>query len=274
MTQDAKVPIGGQYRGAITAGGVGSGFGKIVGHRPLDRREGPLYRQVADIIRTAMEEGGLRPGYAFPREADLAEHFGVSLITVRQALRELEGEGRVRKRAAKPTVVTSPPPKDDTAVDLNSLAAIAASTEGRRIRILDYRKRKSARAQEVFGLEPGAYTYCLQAVLYVGQHPISHNTFYFPPSIGERLKRSDFDDVVVFRSVERILGIRLKGARMTVRAEVADATLAETLEYEEGSPILGMELLFLNTNGEPVELTIIRNRSDTFSLQFEVPNDL
>jgi GntR family transcriptional regulator len=242
--------------------------------RSLSRRDGPLYRQVADILREAMEAGALRPGNALPREADLAALFGVSLITVRQALRELESEGRVRKRSAKPTVVTSPMPKMNTAFDFNSLGAIIASTEGRRIEILDYRKRKFARAQEVFGLDPSAYTWCLRAILYVDKRPISHNTFYFAPSVGERLKRDDFDDVVVFRSVQRHLGIHLSGARLTVRAEVADAKLAEMLDYEEGGPILAMEMLYFNTNGEPVELTVNRNRSDAFSLQFEVPNDL
>ena len=57
-----------------------------------------------------MLRGRLRPGRTLPREADLAGFFGVSLITVRQALKELETEGRVRKQSAKPTIVTSPPP--------------------------------------------------------------------------------------------------------------------------------------------------------------------
>jgi hypothetical protein len=30
--------------------------------RTLSRRDGPLYRQVADILREAMEAGALRPG--------------------------------------------------------------------------------------------------------------------------------------------------------------------------------------------------------------------
>lgn len=238
----------------------------------LSRRDGPLYRQVADRIREATEGGALRPGDSLPREADLAASFGVSLITVRQALRELEGEGLVRKRTAKPAVIVSPPSRPTNARDFNSLAEIVASTEGRSLRILDYRKRRSVRAQEVFGLEPGTLVHCLRAVLFVGSRPISYNTFYFAPSVGERLQRRHFDDVVVFRSVQRHLGIRLQGARITVSAELADAALAERLEYDEGGAILTVEMLYLDASGQPVELTINRNRSDCFSLQYDIPN--
>ena len=56
----------------------------------------PRYRQLADTLRADIASGRypvggqLPPGSALPREADLAARFGVSLITVRQALRDLD----------------------------------------------------------------------------------------------------------------------------------------------------------------------------------------
>lgn len=240
----------------------------------LSRKNGPFYRQVADIVREPIVSGKLQPGWALPREADLARHFGVSLITVRQALRDLEGEGLVLKRSAKPTIVAEPAPRTKTSFDFQSLAAIVASTEGRWLEILSYRKRRSAQAQEVFGLDAKEASHCLQAILHVDSRPVCQNTFYFAPEIGARLKRSDFDDVVVFRSVQRHLGIELKGARITARAETADEELARQLDYDVGGPILVVEILYFATDGKPVELTINRNRADRFSLSYYVPNDL
>lgn len=242
--------------------------------RPLDRKDGPLYRQIADIIRGAAESGRLPPGTALPREADLAASFGVSLITVRQALRELETEGRVRKQSAKPTVVTRPPPRPGTAFSFTGLEAIVASTAGRRIEILDYRKRRSATAREVFALPPNRHPYCLEAILHAADRPVTHATIFFPPAIGRRLSRESFDDVVVFRSVQRHLGIALRGARVRVRAEVADARLARLLDYEEGGAVMAMEILYFDVDGAPVELAVNRNRADCFSLEFDAPNDL
>ncbi|MEQ9039425.1 MAG: GntR family transcriptional regulator [Silicimonas sp.] len=239
----------------------------------LDRNAGPLYRQIADILREPIESGRFPPGLTLPREADLSEFFGVSLITVRQALRDLADEGLVRKQSAKPAVVTAPPPKATTSFNFKSLEAIIASTAGRRIEILNYRKRRSARAQQVFGLGSNEFVWCLEAVLHSGTQPVSQNVFYFPPAIGARLKRDDFDDVVIFRAVQRHLGIKLRGAHVTVSAEVADATLAEQLSYQEGAPVMAMEMIYYSTSGEPVELTINRNRADAFSLEFDAPNE-
>ena len=239
--------------------------------KALDRKSGPLYRQIADILRAPMETGSLRPGQPLPREADLAETFGVSLITVRQALRELESEGRIRKQSAKPTIVTTPPPKLNTSFNFESLEAIIESTAGRHIEILDYCEVRSPLAQKTFDLGADVLTYRLEATLLGLERPVAHGVFFFAPEIGQRLKREDFDDVVVFRSVQSHLGLELSGAKVSVRSEVADEKLAKILDYDIGGPIMTLEIVYFNTLGEPVQLTINRNRADMFSLQFDAP---
>lgn len=245
---------------------------EVLGGHSLDRKGAPLYRQIADILRALMESGSLRPGQTLPREADLAETCKVSLITIRQALRELEGEGRVHKQSAKPTVVTAPPPRVSKSFNFKSLEGIIASTAGRHIKIIKYSQRSSARAREVFGLGPTEKVWCLEAVLHSPRRAVSHNVIYFPPAIGSRLSRGDFDDVVVFRAVQRRLGIELRNAHVAVRADIADAKLAQLLNYTEGAAIMAVEMVYFDTKGEPVELTINRNRADAFSLEFDAPN--
>ena len=242
--------------------------------RALSREEGPLYRQLAAILRQPILGGDLPPGIALPREADLARRFGVSLITVRQALRDLEGDGLIKKRAAKPAIVTALHERADPSVAFRSFVEIAASTRERRLAIHSYRKERSRIASKAFGLAPDAAAWCLRATLFLRDEPAGETRIYFPPSVGARLKRRDFDDVVVFRSVQRHLGITLSGARITVRAEAADATLARALEYVAGGPVLVIEMLFSAADGTPVELTINRNRADRFSLTYDAPNDL
>ena len=57
-----------------------------------------LYRQVAEQIRALIESGELPAGERLPAERELAERFGVSRPTVREALIVLEVEGRVQIR--------------------------------------------------------------------------------------------------------------------------------------------------------------------------------
>jgi GntR family transcriptional regulator len=84
------------------------------------------------------------------------------------------------------------------------------------------------------------------------------------------MERADFDDVVVFRSVERHLGIRLTGARITVRAEAADEALAELLDYEVGAPVLVNQMLYYGPDGAPVELTVAQHPADRYSLTYDL----
>jgi GntR family transcriptional regulator len=242
--------------------------------RLLSRTDGPLYRQLVAIFKAPIASGALQPGTAFPREADLAERFGVSLITVRQALRDLESDGLIKKRAAKPAIVTVPEQPSHPSFAFKSFAQIAASTKDRKLEIHSYQQERSAVATAAFGLKPDQSCHCLRATLHRKDHPTGQTTFYFPPAIGKRLKRSDFDDVVVFRAVQRHLGIHLASASITVRAEIADAVLASVLDYVLGGPILAIEMLYLTDAGEPVELTINKYRADLFSLSYDVPNDL
>jgi GntR family transcriptional regulator len=247
---------------------------KSLSARVLSRDDGPLYRQLASILRQPIASGALPPGTSLPREADLAKRFGISLITVRQALRELESDGLIKKRVAKPAIVTAPEARSNANFAFKSFAQIVASTKDRRLEVHSYRKVRSAAASEAFGLAADEAAFCLRATLFMRDVPAGQTTFYFPPTIGARLKRSDFDDVVVFRSVQRRLGITLTGARIKVRAEIADAALAKELDYEVGGAILAIEMLYHSAKGEPIELTINKNRADLFSLSYDAPNDL
>lgn len=55
----------------------------------------PPYRQIAAILRDAIERGYVPPEGQLPSEADLSTHFGVARMTVRRALKDLRDDGLV-----------------------------------------------------------------------------------------------------------------------------------------------------------------------------------
>lgn len=238
-----------------------------IDRRPLHRTDGPLYRQAAALLREAIVLGVA--GTELPTEAELTQRFGVSLITIRHALRDLEAEGLIRKRWAKTAVVAEAGPHRGVVRAMNSLEDIVAATHDARLEILSYAPRRSAEAVEVFGLAAGTPCPCLRGRMLVREKPLSEVTIFFPPAVGARLRREDFDDVVVFRSVERHLGIRLSGVRVTVAAELASARLAAMLDCAPGSAILVNRMVYLDATGAPVELTIARHRADAYRLRYE-----
>lgn len=65
------------------------------------------YRVVLDAMRQEIDQGHFRPGDRLPSDNDLAQRFDASRLTVIRALRELETQGIVKRRAGSGTYVGS-----------------------------------------------------------------------------------------------------------------------------------------------------------------------
>jgi DNA-binding transcriptional MocR family regulator len=57
-----------------------------------------LYRKVAEDIKAAIAAGSYPPGSLLPSEAELAERYGLSRGTVRQAFAALRADGVIASR--------------------------------------------------------------------------------------------------------------------------------------------------------------------------------
>ena len=65
----------------------------------------PIYLQIAESIGSLLASGVLPPGYVLPPERVLCEQFGISRMTLRQAMSLLDREGLIDSRRGIGTVV-------------------------------------------------------------------------------------------------------------------------------------------------------------------------
>lgn len=70
----------------------------------------PMFEQLANRMRAAIQAGELEPGEALPSEGEIARRVHVSRPTVREAIDVLVTEGLLRKRRGAATVVATPEP--------------------------------------------------------------------------------------------------------------------------------------------------------------------
>src|SRR5512143_3199674 len=68
----------------------------------------PLYLQVKNALSAEITEGVYNPDGRLPSERELCERFGISRMTARQAIKELERDGKVFSRVGKGTFVAEP----------------------------------------------------------------------------------------------------------------------------------------------------------------------
>jgi GntR family transcriptional regulator len=243
-------------------------------HRELSRSNGPLYQQLAAALRKPIQSGALAVGEELPREADIASRFSVSLITVRQALRELESERLIRKRSAKPAIVAARDPKVSLSWSFESFGDMASFARDAVLVVKSYRQEKSPILEQHFGMAKTEKGYCLRSILHRSGNRRTQVTTFFPPDIGARIRRSDFKDPLIFRSVQTQLGLRAAVAKITVRAELASEEVARDIEVAPGSAILCVEMLFQSDDQRNVEYSIARHPADDYSITYQAPNDL
>ena len=68
----------------------------------------PLYVQLMQKIKNSISNGELQVGSRIPAEQEICTSYGVSRITVRKAVSELEKQGILEKKQGKGTFVTIP----------------------------------------------------------------------------------------------------------------------------------------------------------------------
>ena len=218
----------------------------------------PLYLAVYAALREALQEGRWEIGNSFPSEASLSGHFGASRITIRHALRLLESDGYIRKSRARRPVVVANGPTIHAAWIVESMDDIVAMVGDARLEIKGWRRERSSPDAEILGLRAATPLPCLRGILSRGQNAYARSIIYFPPAIGSRLRRRDFDDVVVFRVLQRELGVRIDDVRMTVWAELATPEDTADLGCDVGSALLVTQLLYRDDSGELVEIAYSR----------------
>ena len=87
--------------------------------RPFREGAGPLYLQIAQQVREAVDDGVLRPGDRLPPQRDLAQQVGVDLTTVTRAFAELRQAGLLDAQGAGGTFIAMSAGNRSTSVDLS-----------------------------------------------------------------------------------------------------------------------------------------------------------
>ncbi len=221
----------------------------------------PKYYRVKNEILALTAE--LTPGSALPTERELAERFGTSRTTVRQAIAELVVDGRLTRTQGSGTFVAQPKlmqvrPLTSFSQDLTS--------EGRRPGsvLLDLREEPAdGEVRERLRLPPGAPVVRLERLRTVADEPIAHEIAHVPgplPEFAERLAELGS----LYRTMREAYDMGVTSVEDTVETALADPVTADILGVATGLPLLLIHRSGWDGAGRPVEWTTSRFRGDRF----------
>lgn len=227
------------------------------------QREPPAtrYSEIARYIRGLA--AAAVPGDPLPSEAELCERFGVSRMTVRQALTELTAEGLIERRRGQGTFVSAPPVHRRPGVFLSFTEEM-----GRRGLRPSSRLVSAAldwpRPDEVadLGLAPGEQVVRVVRVRLADGIPIALEDAALVARLTEVLE-ADLESGSLHTELGR-LGVTPTRAVGTIAARIARASEVGRLDLPPGAALLVEMRLLFDQNDAAFERTETRYVADRY----------
>lgn len=231
----------------------------------------PLYTQVKENLRERILDGTYPAHARLPAESELSTIFGVSRITVRQALSDLQKEGVIFKIPGKGTFVAKP----KAFQQLTQLEGFgeAMSRMGYEIynQVTSHKTIAAPpHAAQQLQVAAGSAVTEIKRIRHLNREPVSLEVTYLAQDIGERLAREDLATRDIFLILENDYGIALGRADLQVDAILADETLAHALRVEQGSAVLRIERLTHRADGAPLDFEYLYFRGDAFQYRLQI----
>lgn len=213
----------------------------------------PLHRQVFVVLKDWIVSGRYATGDALLPEEALARAFGVSRITVRHALADLERSGLVDRRHGRGTFVRPMPAAEPMHLPMADVQAAIERTGRLRAAVLEFDYvRPPPDARDALRLAPGERAQRAVRVRYRDELPVVHLTTYVPEAIGRTYGREDMERLPLYELLRRA-GRGYRRAEQRIGAALADPNVAGLLKVDVGAPLLHIRRLLLDGEGRPVE---------------------
>jgi len=198
------------------------------------------YRVIAADLAAKIRDGHYAAGEALPGQRELSAGYGVTLMTLRQALRELSDEGLIVQRPGRGTFVA--PPGGPPQYQLGSLRSFADDLrdQGHEVRttvIARAQRRLPARIAARLRVRETETGLRLERVrAFAGRRAI-HQVSWVREPYAERLRDVDFTATSLYLALTDAGGVVARAAE-TIRPAVLDADAARHLHEDEGAPVL------------------------------------
>lgn len=233
----------------------------------------PLYLQIKESLKKQILEGHYAPYERMPSESKLMTRFGVSRITVRQALRDLHQEGLIFTAQGKGTFASKPKAMQDILHLEGFDEAMNSKGYETSSQLVSIREVNPCHdVQKKLNIKVKGCVVEVVRVRYLNREPVSVDTSYFPMHIGCQLFSRDLGNDI-FPLLENELSISLGRADISLEARPAEASIAKLLQMEAGAPIMWVHRLTRDTNDNPVDYEYLAFRGDSYKYHFHVERE-
>lgn len=230
----------------------------------------PKYLQIRALLQARFERE-CRPGDKIMSAADFAAEFGVSRMTVEQAMRLLENDGVIKRERGRGTYYVDEREPRTEAPITGLLESVFQVRPDATIRELSSSLAKSpGRVSQKLQLPQGSDVVELRRLGVIADEPIVILTIWLLPEVGERFLTRAYDMKSTIMAELEGEGVKLGKITQLVRATLADPSFAFDLGIRAGEAVLEATRVFHDAQGMPIAYSEAHYRSDRHSFSVTI----
>jgi GntR family transcriptional regulator len=213
----------------------------------------PLYHQLKQALRDEIERGTYKPGDRLPSEPELIRQYGISRITVRQALDELESEGLIVRRHGKGTYVAERRIEQELVRLTDFMEDMQQAGQKPSSRVLAFvHERAHPTVARALQLKEGTEVVRVDRLRLADERPIAFDSTWLPLRFGELLVGMDLTQETIYHILETRYAIPVLSGAFSITAASATPQQASILDIPPGVALLLIQRISYTTGDEPV----------------------
>lgn len=231
----------------------------------------PIYFQLKQILKSEILSGKYTQGQLLPSERELCAQYGISRMTARQAIGELQNEGYLYKIQGKGAFVSSRKIEQNLAVLTSfseDMLRMGRQPGSKILSIKNLRADVEIAGKLEIGI--GEHVLLLERLRFADAQPISIESSYLNAERIRSIEVGGDDQFSLYRYLRDELHIRLAGARETIETMLITGTRAQLLLAPENTLGLLMERVTWDDRKTPIEFVKSIYRGDTYKFVIEL----
>lgn len=226
---------------------------------PLVADRQPLYATLAQALLRDIAQKRYPVGSLLPTEDALANRYGVSRHTVRQALRELKEEGVISSHRGVGTLVRAPSEQPRVFGGIHTVADLLQFVESTEMRVIG---RKEIIADAAFSAQfncKQGQAWQLLTLLRTVAHqkrPLGHIQVYLRPEHAHALSADKLFQRPIYELLQERCGVRIVEVLQEITAVNLAADVARDLKAPEGQAAMRITRHFLDRSGATVQVSV------------------
>jgi GntR family transcriptional regulator len=225
-----------------------------------------MYLRIAEAMTQLLKSGAYAAGFSLPPERVLCERYGVSRMTLRQAMSILEREGLIESNRGRGTFVAPHRLQKQQQELLSFSEEILARGGKAESRVISFKAiAPPPSAREFFDLADGEKLYEISRLRYQDNTPLAAEAALIPQKLCPWLERFDLGKNSLYRILEKSYGLRLQSGIEEISAELPSAAHRKLLCVPRNAAVLVVNRKTFTDTGIPLELTRSVYRGDLYS---------